>query len=512
MAYGSKMRGMLHVLGTSVVKNTADLFGLEMQPSEELLEAHHAPKAREEIYRANVAGVKTNELNGLVKRALTSSKTHLADLTPGKTGFEDQISELRAHIAANPADMAAAGRVAPLTAIERDLLPSRVPSFEINQFEERLAVLHELLERKDVDDPRVIIAYIKEQYAKLSQELDSKKTSDLALIDAKIADIRAGNLLSEDATVALEKSLKDRVNEAHDKAKKGLETDFKQGVPAAKEGEKATPSLFADFDKAAQKAEAELFSFVMYAEIIKTKAAVDPSLTAGVGPGLAPDDPKRYRNIKFEDYIQAQAERSHDLFSAKAWSQYFSYLLNQKAELETTSGLRMKIDPGSGSVSMTFPSNSIFSSYYSLDESYLEDDMMMLVNEIVRQGKDTISLSVESDDPKIRAKVMEAFYVAAKLAEPPFDDSKIKFSATITEEQKNSFQDKTATEIMGQLGSAPSRVAAKRQKWNAEKESIKKESNQQQLRDMASLDRKIEDILDHRRHLHAAAGPAVGGP
>jgi len=66
MAYGKKMRGMLSVLRTSVVKNTADLFGLEVQQSEELLEAHHSPKAREEIYRNNVAGVKTNELNGFV--------------------------------------------------------------------------------------------------------------------------------------------------------------------------------------------------------------------------------------------------------------------------------------------------------------------------------------------------------------------------------------------------------------------------------------------------------------
>ncbi len=457
----------------------SDLIGTQMDTS---IDAFHSPQARAQILRNNVEGIKTSHLNEHIKKANQSIRTNLEDvLTRTTTGFET----LKASIEKLLPDPAAQEKLDLLTAMEdiagnqgyASLRTTRALNDEMEQFKLRMEALQELLETNAVDNPRVITAYVKEQYAKLLEQLKLKKTADLNKIAENMRDLRrdGGPRFTNSEYAELEATLKKDINEVYEKAEKALDKDFKTGTPAEKKDgkdvDKGTPSLFSNLDKATKQAEAELLNFVLFAEKSKSKMLVESGLSGGLGAGSL-NNGRIYRDISFDDYAQSLPERDSSWVSPTAWMQYAQFLMNNKGELTTPSGLR--ISHTDGGMQFSFPSGSSF--YHHYQDRLLGADMMMMVNEIVRQGKDEITFVLtECSDPKLRKVLMEEFYYAAHLA--GFPDDKIKFEISgcpraKTEEEQKPIDNKTAAECMGMLGRAPKRAQLKKAQWDQDQAAL----------------------------------------
>lgn len=480
-----------------LVKNylmTTAGFDLMERQSQQSIDEFHSPKAHAKILKDNVAGIKTSYLNPHVKKACESIHTHLeVNLKRATTGVE---TLKRAIIPPNQAKTDA------LIALEESLESTRQFNEPLQLFKLRMETLEQLLRSNSVDNPRVITAYIKDQYDKMLEQLKLKKTADLELVSHRITALKQrpgpGDHFSDFELDDLEASLKKDINESYDKAEKGIDKDFKTGVPPeqkdGKDIDKGTPSLFKEFDKATRQAEAELHNFVLFAEKSKSKTLLESGLSAGLGTGIGDKGRTKYRENSFEKYAASIPERETGWLSPTAWFQYSQFLMNNRSELVTPSGLRLSVtDSG---IQFSFPTS--WSSYYHYQDRLLGADMMILVKRILALGKDEITLTLNCDDPMLRKKIMEEFYYAAHLA--GFPDDKIKFSiaacpAAHNEEEKKPIDGKTANEIKSMLGSAPTRAQLKKQEWDQEQQVIDRNANQELHNDVEELESKINVIV-----------------
>ncbi len=458
------------------------------------IDQFHSPKARAKILSDNVAGIKTKGLVAPVKKCIGSLTTHLNGLRHSSTGFESAKQKMESILIGSTAGDKedAREKLQKIKALENSLATSRVYNFDLSEVKKRLEVLHEFLENDEVDDPRAIVAYITDQYKVLFDELKRKRESDLKLIKENIATARTDNdILPVSELNKIEQDLIKTVNESYDKAEQAIKSDFETGVPAAKKGEQGTPGLKSVLEEETQKAELELIHFVIFSEKTKSKEVVEASLGMSAGPAGS-NQGKKYRSLAFEDYVRDEKpERSNAWLSLESWRHYGEYLMNNKAELYTPSGLRLSHD-GNGSVSIKFPSSWSF--YYHYQDRLLGSDLMLMVDEIKRQGKTEITLTLTIHDPKLRQKIMEEFYYAAHLA--GFPDDKIKFNVKCSEKEDQSIDNKTAKEIQGRLGNAPNRAKIKAGTWDQERAAVSKESKKELNRHVQGIDDRIEDILN----------------
>lgn len=483
-----------------------DLLGFDLlsRQMDKSIDEFHSPKAKAKILKDNVAGIKTSYLNEHVKKANQSIATHLiANLTRTTTGFETLLNALDPlPTAGDPTLPRLQQRRNLLRAAQTQLQITRGLSEELTLFKLRMETLQDLLEKNEVDDPRVIVGYIKEQYDKALEQLKLKKTADLAKVDEQIAALRAANVAGGDGTypfaaheiTALETALKKDINEAYEKAEKGLDKDFKTGTPPDKkdENDKGVPGLLSDCDKAVTQAEAELHNFVLFSEKSKSKTLLESNLSAGLGTG-ADSKGRVYREISFADYANSKPEYGHSWVSPTAWFQYAQFLMN-KGQLHTPSGLSLEYSEDG--LKFTFPPGRSF--YHHYQDRLLGADMMLMVNECVKQGTGKIVLTLECSDPDLRKKIMEEFYYCAHLAGLTDDQIFFKVSGcpqASNEEEKKPIDNKKASEIMGQLGNAPARAQIKKQAWEQERAAIEKDAKVERNRDIQALDNHIDDII-----------------
>lgn len=478
-----------------VIKNymmSAAGFDLMERQSQQSIDEFHSPKAHAKILKDNVAGIKTSYLNPHVKKACESIHTHLeTNLTRATTGIET----LKRGI--NPPDPA---KTQLLTDLEASLEATRQFNEPLLLFKLRMEALEQLLLTNSVDNPRVITAYIKDQYDKMLEELKLKKAADLKLVTETIERFRAqsGNHFADHELPDLEASLKKDINESYDKAENGINKDFKTGVPPEKKDgkdvDKGTPSLLNELDKATRQAEAELHNFVLFAEKSKSKTLLESGLSAGLGTGISDHGRAKYRENSFEKYAASIPERESAWLSPTSWFQYSQFLMNNRSDLTTPSGLRVGVTDNG--IHFSFPTGGAF--YYHYQDRLLGADIMMMVKEVLRRGKDEITLTLTCDDPILRKKIMEEFYYAAHLA--GFPDDKIKFSIAAcprahNEEEKKPIEGKTATETKGMLGSAQRRAQQKKQEWDQEQQIIDKDTKQELNNDVDELERRINVIV-----------------
>lgn len=476
-----------------------DLISRQLDKS---IEQFHSPKARNKILQDNVQGIKTSFLNDHVKKANQSITTNLVGvLTRTTTGFESMFQSLGPQLADPAQRPQATAKQTLLTDIQNALQASRSLNEELNLFRLRMETLHQLLEKNSVDDPRVITAYVKKQYDDMLKQLKLKKTADLALVDRQIAELRRRNirdgfpLVAEHEIVALTAALKKDIEESYEKSEKALDKDFKTGTPADKkdESDKGIPALFSELDKAVTQAEAELTNFVLFAEKSKSKTLLDSNLAAGLGTGVDTQG-RVYREVSFLDYAQSIPERDRSWVSPTAWFQYAQYLLNNRGELSTPSGLR--IECGQGGISFNFPNN--WALYHHYQDRLLGADMMMMVKDMMGRGYTQISLKLDCGDPALRKKIMEEFYYCAHLCGYP--DDKIKFNLSAcprasNEEEKKPIENKKASEIMGQLDRVRGRAQAKKSSWDAQQAEIDKTNQIHTQHSVMELEERIDSII-----------------
>ncbi|HVT62735.1 MAG TPA: hypothetical protein VHD33_04520 [Legionellaceae bacterium] len=454
---------------------------------EKSIDQFFSPRARANLFKDNIAGLKVKGLIPSVKQSIQSLETHLKVLEHPNTGFEELKNKLhmQSQDTRNSHQNAAKNQLNQLITIEGNLRAIRYPSFDINEIQKRFEVLKDILERDDVEDPRTIPAYVDIQLKALAKHIKDKKASDLQAIERQMNALRNGinhDVLSIDEITKLEQTLIKTLNETYDKFEAGIKKDFEEGVPAAKQGDTPVLSIKNLMQKEADKAEAELFNLVLFSEKTKSKEVVDANPGALGAHGA--NKGKKYRSITFEEYVQDQP-RTQSLLD------FAQYLMNNKAEIYGLGGLRIKHD-GQGGISMTIPHG--LSLYYHYQDRLLGADIMSIVNQIKAQGKEEITLTLDVHDAKLRQKIMEEFYYAATLAGFPPD--KIKFNVTYTEDPEKSISNKTASEIMGRLGQAPQRAGIKQQIWQQEQAEVDKESKVALNRRVAALDQKIENILN----------------
>ena len=479
-----------------------ELFGMDLLQSQmdKSIDQFHSPTNRHKMLHENVKGIKTSYLNEHFKKANQSITTHLVtNLTRATTGFESLMQ------ITGPG---AAEKRALLERRQRNLDPSRRLNEPLHLFTLRMEALQQQLDTNAVDNPRVIVAYIKEQYDKMLKELKLKKTADLALVDAEINELRRANAAADDGPLfaeheitTLAANLKKDIEESYDKAEKGLDKDFKTGTAPDKKDEtdKGTPSLFTEFDKSVRQAEAELCNFVIFSEKSKSKRLLESQgLNARLGMGG--DQGEKYRDVSFLDYANSMPERDHSWISPTAWYQYSQFLMNNKGELTTPSGLRINCEQD-GVISFTFPPSSLFTTtpfYYYSQDRLLGADMMLMVQDMVKRGCTEITFVLECDNPDLRKKLMEEFYYCAHLADFPDDKIKFRIGAcprASKEEDQKPIENKKASEIMGQLGRAPKRAQAKKAQWNQEKALLDKTEKVTMQREVAHLDETIDALI-----------------
>jgi hypothetical protein len=493
-----------------------DLMGLNIleRQMDESIDQFHSPKARAKILRDNVAGIKTSFLNEHVKKANQSITTNLiGTLTRATTGFESLLQSLNAQLHDPAQRVRAVEKQNLLTKFQNALEPSRQPNDELNLFKLRMETLQELLETNAIDDPRVIVAYVKKQYEDMLKKLDDKKKKDLQLIDEQIQLLRTENAtntppsLTDNEITTLTATLKKELEEAYDKTKQALDKDFKVGIPPdtkKDEKDKGTPSLFESLDKAVNQAEAELTNFVLFSEKSKSKTLLESGLSTGLGTG-GDTQGRKYRDISFMDYASAIPARDRSWVSPTAWFQYAQFLMNNQGSLSTPSGLRIECTPNG--ISFTFPSG--WALYHHSPDRLLGADLMIMVKDLVRQGCKEVTLTLNCDDPELRKKIMEEFYYCAHLN--GFPDDKIKFNIAAcprarSEEDKKPIENKNATEIGGQLGRAQSRAQAKKALWDEEQSDIDKSRNIENNRSVQVLEERIDNIIGQDQPAIQAVG------
>lgn len=478
-----------------------DLLSRQMDKS---IDEFHSPKAKAKILKDNYAGIKTSYLDEHVKKANQAISTHLtSNLTRGTTGFETLLNALDPLPAADDPSLPRLQRRRDLlTTAQTQLQITRGLNEELTLFKLRMETLQELLAKNEVDNPRIIVGYIKEQYDKALEQLKLKRTADLAKVDEQITALRTDNTdtgrgypLAAHEIAALEAALKKDINEAYEKAEKGLDKEFKTGTPPDKkdENDKGTPSLLTELDKSVKKSEAELIQFVLFAEKSKSKTLVESDLTLGLGTG-ANTHGRIYRNVSFSDYANSIPERDKSWVSPTAWFQYAQFLMNNQGQLHTPSGLR--IGYNGDQITFSFPSGGSF--YHHYQDRLLGADMMMMVNDIAKLGTGKIVLNLECDDPVLRKKIMEEFYYCAHLA--GFTDDQIFFKVSgcpraDNEEERKPIENKKASEIMGHLGSAPSRAQAKKQEWDQEHKILEQSESIERNREIQKLGDHIDDLI-----------------
>lgn len=484
-----------------------DLLGFDLlsRQMDKSIDEFHSPKAKAKILKDNVAGIKTSYLNEHVKKANQSIGANIsANLSRATTGFETLLNALDPLPAAgDPSLPRLQQRRNLLTRAQTQLQITRGLSEELTLFKLRMETLQDLLEKNAVDNPRVIVGYIKEQYDKALEQLKLKKTADLNKVDEEMATLRARNMAVADGTypfaaheiAALEAALKKDINEAYEKAEKGLDKDFKTGTPPDKkdENDKGVPGLLGELDKAVTQAEAELHNFVLFSEKSKSKTLLESNLSAGLGTGAATNG-RVYREISFEDYAKSPPEYGHSWLSPNAWFQYAQFLMNTQGHLSTPSGLR--IEYSENGLNFTFPPGRSF--YHHYQDRLLGADMMLMVNKCVEQGTGKIVLTLDCGDPELRKKIMEEFYYCAHLAGLTDDQIFFKISGcpqASNEDEKKPIDNKKASEIMGQLGNAPARAQIKKQAWEQERAAIEQDAKVERNRDIQALTNHIDDII-----------------
>ena len=489
----------------------ADVTGIDILEStvERSIEQFYSPRARAKILANNRVGVKIKGLQAPLKEAIASLESNLASLKIEETGFAAHITELQKNTTS-------AGRlkVQKLTNLETTISRSLGASFDLNEVTKRFQELSGCIDNDSIHNPRVIIDYIETQYDLFKKQLEEDKTAALKAIKDNIDKEKneANPCLTAATLDKIAKDLSDKVTKAYETTKENLETAYVKGKPAikaTKEKEKdtpATPGILAKLSNAAENAEAELLSMIVFSEHSSSKSVPNTSLTMGsTTPAPLSEDPIRYRNMSLEDYINHQPERSKSFLSAQAWWQYGKYLMNNKAELITPSGLRMKHN-GSNSISITVPSR--YALYHHASDKMLGADAMHMVNQIKAAGFPTIVFTVDCQDPIVRQKMMEEFYYAAKMG--GYSDDHIKFNVPCLEDQqpshsnsKLSITNEPASNILGRLGNAPNRALIAMSRWKEEEKILKNESSASLRAESIKLGEHIQTKLGSRNQLSA---------
>jgi len=458
------------------------------------LEQFHSPKAHTKILTDYEKSIKVKGLIQPVDELLKGLTAQLDGIRSTTTGLEDFKKKIEDHETLTEAEKEA--KIKFSEGVEKTLGPTRATSPEVQDFQKRLEILLELLNKDETDNPRVIVAYIDDEYHKLIKQLQDDKQHALEAVTKQFGELKGlgGGAMSAKELDEMQKEMEKRITDSYDKAQTELDKLYEKGTPAATEKDKAVPGLRERFVKTADQAEQELINLVLYAEHTDSKAIPTPK-TLSAGAGVAPDNdgPGKYRNVGFDEYLAVKPERASTWFSSQAWSDYLKFLCNQNHELYTPSGLLLnhqKNDKGETIIAITLPAG--FGIYHHYYDNQLESDLLCMMNELKAKGKDEVNITINIHNPALRQEIMEKAYIAAKLA--GFPDEKIKFNVTFHEDDKRTINDKTAKEIRGQLGQAPSRAQTIQNSWNAQKKAAE---NPQKLRaEVASLDRKINGILD----------------
>ncbi len=448
----------------------------------------HSPKAQAKILADYEGSIKVKGLEEPVEKWLNGITAQLKTIgseTPG-------LAELKKQINAN-ADLTDEQKKTRITLCKtaEDYLLSK-PSVDLDDFKERMKIVLDLLKEDQENNPRVIVAYIDDQYFKLIKQMETDSKIQLERVDGYLDNLNVlSRLPAPEELNNMKNEVKKLIQESFDKAKAELDTLYEKGTPATTDKDEAVPSLRAIFGKKVDQAEKELCNLVLYAEHTDSKALpASKNLTAGAaGIAANKNDSRKYRDIDFKTYLEAKPERSSAWLSATAWSDYLKFLNNQKHELVTPGGLLLRHTETGVSISIPM-SYSLYHQYY---DDQLETDLLTIMNELIARGKDKVTITIDCQDETLRQKLMEKAYVAARLAGLP--DDKIKFNVSGFKDKEQNITSKTATEIMSRLGSAPGIAQIKLNSWNQQKTGLQKPAKDKLNSDVAKLDKKINDIL-----------------
>ena len=95
------------------------------------------------------------------------------------------------------------------------------------------------------------------------------------------------------------------------------------------------------------------------------------------------------------------------------------------------------------------------------------------MNQLKAQGFKSCTISINVDDPKLRDRMMQDAYAAARLA--GFPDNKITFNIPDPPENKNPIENKTAAELGGQLNNGRQRAESRLAAWEKQKQDLEKD-------------------------------------
>lgn len=542
------------------------------------VERYHSPRACAQVLNAYAPSIKTTGLIKPVADLIHISQTQvnnvLGDPKTGLETFKDGINNSKT-LAKSEIDT----KISIIETIEKKLKNNLVPSADVQAFQQKLQVLHDLLQNNQVNNPRAIAAYIDGEYQTLIAQLEADRDRALKAIK---------NIVSTDAVSmspeergAMKDALEKRINDAYNGAKNAIETMYaksydlislsadpatidKKALAALTENkscyllfnskvyfvddklnlteleqqtkdsnlaslfpaekDKKTPATKAQLDaiasstghvqgsgireqitKATEQAETELLNLEFFDKNTPSKSVEDLRSGLSMGAGHAPptDDPKKYREISFDDYAKFQPARSQDMFSFAAWCQYVEFLRNPNGGLRTPDG-GMILNIEDDCIAVTVPSKSAAYHYY-LDNLLASD--FLRVAKLARAKGDKVIIEINIHDPELRQRVMEEAYIAATLA--GFSKENIKFNVGNFEEKEQNINGETAEALLksGRLGEAHQKYEHRKVRWDAEKAEVLKENEGKFNADVSNIGAKVDKIIEDNK-IKADTGPS----
>jgi hypothetical protein len=354
------------------------------------------------------------------------------------------------------------------------------PNDQIQECQEHLTVLLDLLKNDSENHPRAIARYIDQEYKNLIQQIDNAQTAELEKVGTYFETIPE-NSLEKKTVLRIKTEVEKQITDSYATARSNLKNLYEGDSTPAAEKDKPAPGLKAKFDKEVDKAEQEVFMLNLYVEGTNSKRLKPAALSAGAGK--LGDDPRKYRDTNFDAYAKESPDR-------ETVQDYLRLLVNQNHYLRTPGGLLIKRTSDSG-ISISIPSSYNFV-YHDAYDNLLGADLLTIMHDIVAKGHDSVTITIDIADEKLRQKVMEEAYVAARLAGIP--DDKIMFNVHGFKNKEEDIAGKPATDIITRLGDAPTRVMAKLQVWNKDKEELENKRAQRVGTQVLALDHKIKKL------------------
>ena len=188
-------------------------------------------------------------------------------------------------------------------------------------------------------------------------------------------------------------------------------------------------------------------------------------------------DPNRYLELDYKSFLNMPLDPSTRT--------YYQWLFQTKTDnLKTSSGLILKNNNGTLSFSLPVnalhPINKLWDLvvgnpmfYHNSANNLLLNDFLLVMNQLKAQGFKSCTISINVDDPKLRDRMMQDAYAAARLA--GFPDNKITFNIPDPPENKNPIENKTAAELGGQLNNGRQRAESRLAAWEKQKQDLEKD-------------------------------------